>query len=86
VLGTLPAVEAGPTGAPKVFVVIRLEDVCADEDGPFSGRVERVTSLGGGFETEIAGPDWRVWAMMPEPPKPGTSLRFAVRKTAIVGA
>ena len=86
VLGTLPAVEAGPTAEPKVFVVIRPEDVCADENGPFSGRVERVTSLGGGFETEIAGPDWRVWAMMREPPKPGTSLRFAVSKTALVGA
>jgi ABC-type sugar transport system ATPase subunit len=86
VLGTLPGVKAGPTAEPKVLVVIRPEDVCADDDGPFSGRVERVTSLGGSFETEIAGPDWRVWVMMREPPKPGTSLRFSVRKTAIVGA
>jgi iron(III) transport system ATP-binding protein len=86
VLGPLPAVERGATAEREVVVVIRPEDVNVNDDGPFSGRVERVTGLGGCFETEIAGPDWRVWAMMRDPPTVGTSLRFGVRKTAVAAA
>jgi iron(III) transport system ATP-binding protein len=86
VLGPLPAVEPGATAEREVVVVIRPEDVSVDDDGPFCGRVERVKSLGGCFETEIAGPGWRIWAMMREPPTVGIALRFAVRKTAVAAA
>lgn len=85
-LGTLPAVGPGPTEERQVFVVIRPEDVRVHDDGPFTGRVERLTYLGGCFETLMSGPDWHVWARVREPPKPGTSVRFSVLKTAIVRA
>ncbi len=82
-LGTLSATEGGATKG-DVSVVIRPEDVCVDADGPFSGRVESVTCLGGSFETTITGPGWRVWALTRGEPRLGSPLRFTVRKTVTV--
>ena len=67
-----------------VSVVIRPEDVLVDSDGPFGGRVESATCLGGAFETAITGPGWRLWALTRDEPTPGSSVRFAVKKPAIV--
>jgi len=82
-LGTLSAAEGGATKG-DVSVVIRPEDVCVDDDGPFSGRVESVTCLGGSFETTITGPGWRLWALTRAEPRLGSSLRFTVKKSVTV--
>jgi iron(III) transport system ATP-binding protein len=84
-IGTLPAVDSGWTEEQRqVFVVIRPEDVSVHDDGLYSGRVERVTALGGCFELQLGGQGWHVWARVREPPRPGASVRFAVGKTATV--
>jgi ABC-type sugar transport system ATPase subunit len=82
-LGVLTEAEGGAANG-EVCVVIRPEDVYVDADGPFSGRVECVTCLGGTFETTITGPGWRVWALTRDEPSPGASLRFAVKKAVTV--
>ena len=68
----------------EISVVIRPEDVVVDGDGPFTGRVDSVQCLGGTFEVAINGKGWRVWAVMREEPRSGSSLRFAVRKAVTV--
>jgi ABC-type sugar transport system ATPase subunit len=82
-LGVLSGAE-GAAAKGDVSVVIRPEDVCVDNDGPFSGRVESVTCLGGSFETTITGPGWRLWSLTRDEPRPGSSVRFAVKKIATV--
>jgi ABC-type sugar transport system ATPase subunit len=82
-LGVLPAAERGGEDD-EVSVVIRPEDVCVDGTGPFTGRVESVVSLGGSYESAIAGPGWRLWALTRDEPIPGASVRFAVNKSATV--
>jgi ABC-type sugar transport system ATPase subunit len=82
-LGALSGTNGGATNG-NVSIAIRPEDVCVDDDGPFSGRVESVTCLGGTFETAITGPGWRLWALTRDEPRPGSSIRFAVKKAVIV--
>lgn len=79
-LGELPEARGGAANE-AVSVVIRPEDVCIDDGGPLSGRVESVTCLGGCFETTITGAGWRLWALTRNEPTPGSSLRFTVEKT-----
>jgi ABC-type sugar transport system ATPase subunit len=67
-----------------VSVVIRPEDVSIDDGGPFGGRVESATCLGGAFETAIVGPGWRLWALTRDEPRPGSPVRFAIKKPALV--
>jgi len=68
----------------EISVVIRPENVAIDENGPFGGTVESVRGLGGTFEVAITGAGWRVWALMPDQPRPGDPIRFAVKKTVTV--
>ncbi len=82
-IGVLSGAGGGAANG-DVSVAIRPEDVCVDADGPFSGRVECVTCLGGTFETTITGSGWRLWALTRDEPRPGSSLRFAVKKTVTV--
>jgi len=82
-LGMLSGADGDATRE-DIAVVIRPEDVCIDADGPFNGRVEYVTCLGGTFETTITGPGWRLWALTRDEPRLGSSLRFAVKKTVTV--
>ena len=71
---------------PHLRVVVRQEDVYVGNEGPYSGRVERLTCLGGTFEAEIAGPGWRVWAIVREALKVGSDVKFAIAKSVIVPA
>jgi ABC-type Fe3+/spermidine/putrescine transport system ATPase subunit len=93
-LGVLPAsldchprvkIEASEIAAEaEVSVVIRPEDVLVADDAPFTGRVERAVGLGSAWQAEIAGDGWRLWALLQEEPKPGSLLRFSLRKIATV--
>lgn len=85
-LGALPLTDATVADGSAISAVIRPERVCVGEAGPFHGEVERVTCLGDRFETELAGPGWRLWAMVPQAPKLGSSLRFGITNTVIVRA
>lgn len=85
-LGALSIMNADVEGEPAVSVVIRPEHVRVGEAGPFEGEVQRVTGLGDRFETELTGPGWRVWAMMPQAPKLGAPLRFSITVAVIVSA
>src|SRR5262249_20589574 len=71
-LGTLPAVESDTSEHDHVFAVIRPEDVSVHDQGPFSGRVEHLVSLGGRFEAHIVGSGWQLWAIVREPMQSGT--------------
>jgi len=82
-LGVLSGTEGGAANG-DVSVAIRPEDVCVDDEGPFSGRVDSVTCLGGTFETAITGPGWRLWALTRDEPRLGSAVRFAVKKTITV--
>ena len=84
VLGALPVTGAAMTEGPEVCVAVRPEDVCVSEEGPFCGRVERVTCQGGSFEAEITGPAWRLWTLLRSEPKRGSSLSFTISKTVVV--
>jgi ABC-type Fe3+/spermidine/putrescine transport system ATPase subunit len=83
-LGELPGAEMARSGQGAVLVVVRPEEVLVAEDGPFSGRVGRVTCLGSVFEAELAGPGWRLWALVRDEPNPGDLLRFSIRKIAML--
>src|SRR5262249_28881618 len=83
-LGALPLTGALVADGCTVSVVIRPECVDVSEAGAFEGKVEGVTCLGDRFETELTGPGWCVWAMLSQPPPPGSSLRFGVTSTVIV--
>lgn len=83
-LGPLPGPNGTTLAGEEISVVIRPENVCVSDHGPFRGRVEAVTCLGDRFETEIAGPGWRVWAMMRDEAKLGAMLRFSIAKIATV--
>ena len=82
-LGVLSGAEGGAANG-DVSVAIRPEDVSVDDEGPFRGRVESVTCLGGTFETAIIGPGWRLWALTRDEPRPGSAVRFAVKQTVTV--
>ena len=83
-LGALPRSDASIPDGAEVLVVIRPEDVVVDGGGAFTGAVERAVPVGGVFETEVAGPGWRLWASLRDEWKPGSSLTFSVLKVAIV--
>ena len=83
-LGALPPTGTLVADGCTVSVVIRPECVSVSEAGPFVGKVGGVTCLGDRFETELTGPGWCVWAMLPQPPPLGSSLRFGVTNTVIV--
>ena len=68
----------------NVSVVIRPEDVRVDGNGPFVGHIESASSVGAGFEIVLTGPGWRLWALTPDPPVPGASIRFGVDKSVAV--
>ena len=85
-LGALPLPRPDPAGRSELLAVVRPEDVVVGDDGPLSGKVERAMCLGSAFEVELAGPGWRLWALAPAEPVPGSVLRFAIRRVVTVPA
>jgi iron(III) transport system ATP-binding protein len=83
-LGTFAGGYTGLENGSDVSVMVRPEDVCVSEEAPFEGRVERIAWLSGSFEVELAGPGWRLSALMRDEPKLGSSVRFRIRKAARV--
>ncbi len=83
-LGVVALSAPHPGGDGEVSVVIRPEDVVLDGSGRFGGKVERAVFLGSAFEAEIAGPGWRVWALVQDEPVPGAQVRFSLRKFVTV--
>jgi ABC-type sugar transport system ATPase subunit len=81
-LGVLNGSEQAATG--ECSVVIRPENISVSAEGRCCGRVNAVTCLGDRFEAEIAGPDWRVFAMLPDEVKVGAMLRFSIGKVVTV--
>ena len=85
-LGALPLPRPHPAGRSELLAVVRPEDVVVGDDGPLSGKVERAMCLGSAFEVELARPGWRLWALAPAEPVPGSVLRFAIRRVVTVPA
>jgi ABC-type Fe3+/spermidine/putrescine transport system ATPase subunit len=83
-LGALGGIDRDAEHGSDVILAIRPEDVYIVDNGPFSGRVERVACLGGSFEAEITGPGWRLWALIRSEPKPGSLLQFVIMKAVTV--
>jgi ABC-type Fe3+/spermidine/putrescine transport system ATPase subunit len=68
----------------ELFVLIRPEDVSAGSEGAFCGQVRGTTCLGDRFETEIDGPGWRLWAMLPREATAGSPFRFSLTRITVV--
>ena len=85
-LGSFTGRDAGAADGSNLRVVVRPEDVYVGHEGPYRGRVERLTCLGGTFEAEIAGPGWRVWAIVHDALKVGSDVQFSIVKSVTVPA
>ena len=81
-MGIIGSLDANGEDGSQVSLAIRPEDVYVSDDGPFEGRVERITCMGGSFEVELTGSGWRLSALVRAEPKPGSLLHFGIAKTA----
>jgi ABC-type Fe3+/spermidine/putrescine transport system ATPase subunit len=84
--GSLSCVDGHVPAGSAVSVAIRPEHVRVVDDGPFGGETARAVYHGNGFEMEITGRGWRVWATIDHELRPGSPVRFTIERAVLVEA